>query len=154
MIARRGNSVQQKFIAAAAIALSSLIQLSDGRAAAVEGLNAPASGDMVSNMTVGVYECPKAASVVLLRGGKAYWDRTNSCLTYKKVAGGFFAGTIAADAASTDTTALVDLNVTPSYRIDMNADQLFATALVGSATATRDAVGSRVTFAVIATSEA
>jgi hypothetical protein len=57
------------------------------------------------------------------------------------------------DAASADTTVLVNLNREQFNRIQY-PDDLFTTALVGSATATRDAFGSRTVAAVIATSEA
>jgi predicted RecA/RadA family phage recombinase len=125
----------------------------DGKAGYVSQQNAVAANDTFGLQKEGIVELPKTASIVLLAGGRAYWDRANSKVTYKRVTGGFYLGTVHADAAAADATCLVNLNKLPRNRVQWDQD-IWATALVGSATATKDGVGSRSVLAVIATSEA
>jgi predicted RecA/RadA family phage recombinase len=143
-------------VAAVALASGAVIQDLDGKAGVVNQLNAVAAGDSYSLAKEGVFEMPKTASTVMLAGGRAYWDRANSKVTWNKATTGcFYIGRVYADAASTDTTVQVILNAQEwgGNRISWT-NGIWATALVGSATATRDAVGSRVVNAIIATSEA
>jgi hypothetical protein len=73
----------------------------------------------------------------MLAGGRAYWDRANSKVTWNKATtGAFYIGTVEADAASADATVLINLNARQRNRIQWD-DDIFTTALVGSATATR-----------------
>lgn len=98
--------------AAAAIAAGEVVQLPDGRAGVYAGQNAAAAGDPATLYTRGRFAFAKTASIVLLKGGKAYWDRSANAVHFRPVQadGDFYLGTIAADAASTDTTVDVDLN--------------------------------------------
>jgi predicted RecA/RadA family phage recombinase len=141
-------------VAAAALVAGAVLQDYDGKAGLVAGLNAVASGDTYTLQKEGVVTLPKTASTVMLAGGRAYWVRSTSKVTWdKSAAGAFYIGTVENDSASTDTTVDVNLNALQRNRIAWG-DDIFATALVGSATATRDAVGPRTVLAIIATSEA
>jgi predicted RecA/RadA family phage recombinase len=140
-------------LATAVLAAGAMIQDYDGKAGLVAGLNAVAIGDTYTLQKEGVVELDKTASIVLLAGGRAYWDRANSKVTFKRVTGGFYIGTVQADAASADATVLVNLNKYPINRIQWD-DDIWTTVLVGAATAAKDAAGNRTKLAVIATNEA
>lgn len=115
----RGRHEQRK-VASAAIVSGEVHQLSDGRAGAYSGLNARASGDNLNMITEGQFTLPKTTSMVLLRGGQAYWDHSANKVHFKPVNDrDFFIGTVAADAAAADTTCVVNLNVKPSYVIEL-----------------------------------
>lgn len=106
-----------------------VIQL-DGRAAVL-------CADAVSGQQVGVYvsgkfEITKTTSMVLLIGGRAYWDYSASKVHYKKVNDrDFFAGMVLEDAASAATVCYVDLNVWPVADIDLFRDG-FQTVATGT----------------------
>ena len=115
--------------AAAAVASGEVWQLKDGRAAVYTGLNAASSGDRVNYSTSGQYTMTKTASVVLLDGGRAYWDHSANAVTYKKVNDrDFYLGRVVGDAASADTTCVVNLNVNPPYDIDLLRDGALSVA--------------------------
>ena len=96
-----------------------LRQLANGKAAAKVGQTATAAGTTADYTTTGKYVCPKATGVVLLDGGKAFWDHSARVITYKAVGDrDFYAGTIVGDAASAATTCTVNLNDEAKYLID------------------------------------
>lgn len=100
-----------------------IIQLPDGRAGFIDGLNDPASGAKVTVRTQGVVTVPKTASIVLLDGGEVYWDFSANKAHFKKVNDqDFYLGTVVGDAASSDTELNVDLNRKPAWLIDMAVD--------------------------------
>src|SRR4051794_7129319 len=106
------NSNDNRLVAAAAVASGECWQLKDGRAAYKAGLNAAASGDNVQFTSTGIVTMPKTASIVLLDGGRAYWDASASKVHFKKVNDrDFYLGRVVGDAASADTTCAVNLNV-------------------------------------------
>jgi len=121
-----------------------VIQLADGRAAVALGLNisttAFSAGDPITVATNGVWSFLKTASIVLLKGGQAFWDRSAETATFTNASGDFFLGKFAADAASADTTCIVDLNGDPSYAVELGkgvwttaaTNGLGVTALPGS----------------------
>src|SRR4051812_32645727 len=115
-------------VATAALAGGAMIQDYDGKAGLVAGLNAVAIGDTFTLQKEGVVELPKTASIVLLAGGRAYWDRANAKVTFKRVTGGFYLGVVQADAASADATCLVNLNKYPINRIQWD-DDIWTTVL-------------------------
>jgi len=98
-----------------------VIQLTDGRAAFVCGLRSPAAGEPATLKTSGQVTLAKTSGVVILEGDEIFWDRSaGSATPLKAVAGGdFSAGVAVADAASTDTTVIADLNKKPEYIIDV-----------------------------------
>lgn len=115
----RGRHEQRK-VASAAIVSGEVHQLSDGRAGAYTGLDAAASGDNLNMTTQGQFTLPKTTSMVLLKGGRAYWDHSANKVHFKPVNDrDFFIGTVAADAAAADTTCVVNLNVEPKYEIEL-----------------------------------
>lgn len=108
---------------AAAASAGEMRQLANGLAAWMQGLNAGATSDQRSFKTEGQVVCPKATSIVLLDGGRAYWDHSANNITYKKVNDrDFYVGRVVGDAASADTECTVNLNVNPPPTIDMLRD--------------------------------
>ncbi len=115
----RGRHEQRK-VASAAIVSGEVHQLPDGRAGVYTGLNAQASGDNLTMITTGQQSLPKTASIVLLAGGKAYWDHSANKVHFKPVNDrDFYIGTVAVDAAGSASTCVVNLNVKPNYIIEL-----------------------------------
>lgn len=108
----------------AGYAAGEVIQLPDGRAGVVAGLAALTSGQAAGIQTTGRVTLAKTASVVILPGGRVFWDRSANTATPLQIAAGadFFVGVAPDGAASADTTVVVDLNVQPSYLIDLHRD--------------------------------
>ena len=126
---------EQRKVASADIVSGEVHQLSDGRAGTYSGLNSAASGDNINVTTVGQFTLPKTTSMVLLRGGRAYWDHSANKVHFKEVNDrDFFIGTVAADAAAADTTCVVNLNVKPSYVIEMGKGTWTLATTVGLGT--------------------
>ncbi len=126
---------EQRKVASAAIVSGEVHQLSDGRAGVYTALNAAASGDNINLGTEGQFTLPKTTSMVLLRGGRAYWDHSANKVHFKTVNDrDFFIGTVAADAAAADTTCVVNLNVKPSYVIELGKGTWTQTDTLGLAT--------------------
>lgn len=109
--------------APAAGACGQVIQLADGRAGVVVGADAGSSsyaaGDLITVAVAGQYTVTKTASVVLLDGGRAYWDRSANSATFRQQSGDFYLGKVVDDTAASATTVVVDLNVKPEYRIEL-----------------------------------
>ena len=105
--------------AQAAVNVGKLWQMPNGKAGAYLGRNAASAGTTTGWTTTGKYVVPKQTGVKLLDGGKAYWDRSASVITYKPSNDrDFYAGTIVGDTESADGTCTVNLNVRPNYVID------------------------------------
>lgn len=118
--------------AAAAIAASEVHQLADGSAGVLTGLNAAASGDRTNWTTTGQFTFTKAADVVILDGGRVYWDHSANAASYKKVNDrDFYLGRAVGDAASAATSLVCNLNVDPPYDIDITRDA-FASVPTGT----------------------
>lgn len=106
------------WVADAAVVSGQVIQLRDGRAGVV-------SVDAAISTTVGVYvtgifKMLKTASIVMLDGGRAFWDHSANKAHFKSANDrDFFVGAIQGDAASADTTVNVALNVNPVYTVDL-----------------------------------
>ncbi len=109
----------------AARAGGEILQMPDGRAGYVEGLDAGTVGDRRNCRTSGQVTVPKTAGIVLLDGGKVYWDHSANAAHFKKVDDrDFYLGTAVGDAASGDTETVVNLNVEPSYLVDVGRDPI------------------------------
>jgi predicted RecA/RadA family phage recombinase len=107
-------------------------QIGSGQAAVMKGANAATSGDSRSFETAGQYVVTKATGVVLLDGGRVYWDHSANNATFRKVNDrDFYLGRCVGDAASADTTCTVNLNVDPPYDIDIANDACLS-VLVGT----------------------
>lgn len=109
-------------LAPTALAGGTVIQLADGRAGVVAGIGARAAGDRCVVQVSGIVTLAKTASIVLLQGGRVFWDRSAGAATYKLASGDFYCGVCNRDAASAATTVRVDLNRRPSYLIDFDGN--------------------------------
>jgi predicted RecA/RadA family phage recombinase len=120
---RKDCSNQRKLTSVAAVESGEIYCMSDGRAGVMSGVNAAASGDKVGFSVEGIYTVTKVTGWVGLDGGKVYWDHSANSANYLKVNDkDFYLGTIVGDAASTDLTIDVNLNVEPVYLVDINRD--------------------------------
>ncbi len=117
-----GNAVN--WTADATYTKGDVIQWTDGRA-----------GIVGQDVTVGnltsvflpepgeIYTIAKTASMVLLRGGKVYWDYSANKAYFRKINDqDFYVGRVAVDALSADTTVAVAFGVDPRYDIDAMLD--------------------------------
>jgi predicted RecA/RadA family phage recombinase len=129
------ESGDNRLTADAAIVAGEVYQLKDGRAAVYAGLASAAIGDRVALQSEGKFTIAKLAGVVLLDGGRLFWDHSANVATFRKVNDrDFYLGRVVGDAASADTTCVVDLNVDPRYDIDLQRDPHLS-VLVGTAAA-------------------
>lgn len=150
--------------AAAAVPVKSLWQLPNGKPAVYQGRAAATSGTSGTPWTTtGKYVVPKATGVVLLDGGRAFWDRSARVVTYRKNGDrDFFAGTLVGDAASADETCTINLGVEPQYDHDALRDPCLSycsgTPSLGTTSATGfgfpTKVGGSVIFELSSTNEA
>jgi len=117
--------------AEATTASGEVIQLPDGRAGVKLGLTSAASGDPIALATEGQFTLAKTAGVVILKGGRVFWDRSAGTATPLQAAAGadFYVGVAVNDAAAADGTVVVDLNKSPNYLVDLHRDA-FDTAIV------------------------
>lgn len=120
----RGRHETRK-TAVAAIAAGEIQQLADGRAAVYTGLAAAATNDRTNWVTEGKFTVTKATALVFTDGCPVYWDHSaNNAVLFPASDKDFFLGTCDDDVASTVLTAVVNLNVRPSYKIDINRGEL------------------------------
>lgn len=102
----------------AAIAQNTLIQLPNGKAGI--SMSSGEIGDTVGFRTTGKWPLTKTASIVMLAGGRAYWDHSANAVHFKTVNDrDFFIGCFDDDAAAADETVIVRLNEMPVYEIDL-----------------------------------
>jgi hypothetical protein len=107
-----------RLVAASAMDPGQVMQLPDGRAGYLNSKSGAAIGDRIAPAVSGQVTMPKAASIVLLDGGRAYWDYSANAVTFRKVNDrDFYLGRVVGDAASADTTCVVNLNVDPQADI-------------------------------------
>ena len=122
--------------AAADLSGGVVIQLPDGRAAVVK--SDIESGEIGGACVSGVYTVDKTTSQVYVDGQPLYWDHSaNKTIYYPASDRDFYLGTVVGDAASADTTCVVNLNVRPQYKIDMARDEFLTVVVktvVGSTT--------------------
>ncbi len=70
-----------------------------------------------------IYTIAKTTSMVLLRGGKVYWDYSANKAYFRKISDqDFYVGRVAVDALAADTTVAVEFFVDPRYDIDATLD--------------------------------
>ena len=82
-----------------------VLQLNDGRASVVPV--DVASGKKGAARVVGVFKIAKTADIVILNGGRVYWDHSANTATYKKVNDrDFYLGRFAAAAASAEPSTI------------------------------------------------
>lgn len=118
------------FTAAAACAAGDLVQLPDGRAGVV--VAAVAAGALGSAYVTGRFAVAKVSGVVLLDGGRVYWDHSAGNATFRPSQDrDYYIGRAVGDAASTATVCSVALNVDPRPDRDLLADP-YVTAPTGT----------------------
>lgn len=147
-----------RLTAGAAITAGEVWQLSDGRCGVKVGNLGAASGDPIGMVTSGQFTFTKTASMVLLDGGRAYWDHSAGSVSYKQNNDrDFYIGRVVGDAASADTTCTVNINVDPKPRIDLLRDGFLSvptgTQAVGAFGFPKDFGGTK-SLALTATNEA
>jgi hypothetical protein len=109
-----------------------VIQVLDGRAGYVEGLENIAAGDPASVRVRGQVLIPKTTGIEFLDGGECFFDHSANKGHFKAVNDrDFYAGAVIGDHASTDVEVRINLNVRPVYASDLLADG-FASVLVGT----------------------
>jgi hypothetical protein len=107
-----------RLVAASAMDPGQVMQLPDGRAAYLNSKSGAAINDRIAPAVSGQVTMPKTTGIVLLDGGRAYWDYSANAVTFKKVNDrDFYLGRVVGDAASADTTCVVNLNVDPQADI-------------------------------------
>lgn len=108
-----------------------VIQLADGRAGVM--CHDTLSGIKGAARTSGVFLVQKTTSMVILDGGRVFWDHSANKAHFKSVSDrDFYMGVAVGDAASADTTMYVNLNVLPQYKLDLARDP-YISVLVGTA---------------------
>jgi predicted RecA/RadA family phage recombinase len=113
----QGDECVLDYTADAAISGGEVLQLRDGRAGVIP--YDVANGEKGGAQTEGIYRVTKTAGVVILDGGRVYWDHSANAATYKTANDrDFYLGTAVGDAASADTEMYVNLNVKPVYLLD------------------------------------
>jgi hypothetical protein len=122
---------QTRVTLAASAGAGEVWQMKDGRAAYLD-TTAQSSGDKPLFTTSGTVTVTKSNGVVILDGGRVYWDHSANSATYKPANDrDFYLGTAVGDWASGDTQMTVNLNVEQSNLIDFQRDA-FDTVLVGT----------------------
>lgn len=151
------DSGQVDITAPEALSNGQIELLPDGRAGYYPGLRAAASGDTgVGMVTEGRVTLAKTSGVVCIDGLEAYWDRSaNTVTSVRAVAGGDFPiGTFHGDAASTDTTVVVNLNQKVKPTIDMHRDAGVTIPVLTAGTPFAGSRGGNYAMAFSATAEA
>lgn len=117
---------------AAAAALGDLQQLADGSAASVTGSSGN-TGDVRGMAAENQWTCPKTTGVVILNGGRVFWDRTARKANYFRSGNrDYYLGRAVGDAASASASMVVELGIDPAYDVDLARDS-FVSALIGTA---------------------
>jgi hypothetical protein len=117
------------------------------------------NGDPLALKTTGQVVVTKTSGVVFLDGGRVYWDHSANSATFRKVNDrDFYIGRCVGDATSTSTTCIVNLNVNPTYDIDLIDHDAALSVATGTAAAGGFGLPSRfgaaVGLSLTATSEA
>jgi len=117
----RHSSDLLDIIAENSLSQGQVVQLNDGRAGYAP--NSVTAGDPGQIQVAGVARLTKTSGVVILSGGEVYWDHSASSATYLPVNDrDFFVGTAVGDQTSTSTQVDVNLNVRPSWTVDVTRD--------------------------------
>jgi len=155
-LSKDANANAVDITALAAIAAGEVYQLRDGRAGVKSGLAAAATGDPATFLIAGQFPLTKTAGVVILPGGRVYWDRSLGSATPLQIAAGadFYIGVSHPGAASAATTVVVDLNVKPNYLVDLHESGFDSVIVLTAGTPTIMSRGGEVHAAFSATNEA
>lgn len=122
--------------AVAAIAGGTVISLADGRAAVMP--SAVEAGKPGGAATEGIFTVTKAANIVWVDGQEIWWDHSaNAAVAQPANDKDFYLGVAIGDVAAATVTGNVDINVRPSYLIDLQSgafQSLVVKTVVGSTT--------------------
>lgn len=103
----------------------------------------------------GVYRLAKTASIVMLAGGRAYWDHSANAVHFKKVNDrDFYLGRVVADVAGSSATVDVKVNFDPCYDIDLARDPFTTAVILTAGTAALNPRGGGNELHFSATAEA
>ena len=117
---------------ASAASIGELRQLSDGRAAYLSSFESGTAGDQKTYMARQQVTITKTTGVVILDGGKVFWDRSARSATYRpNDDADFYVGTCVGGATSAASVVAVNLNIEPRYIVDLARDG-FASIPVGT----------------------
>jgi len=98
-------------------------QLASGRAGVMQKTTAGTVGELIAYKDSGIFNLPKSTGYALLDGGEAWWDRSASVATFRKVNDrDFYLGRVVGDVSSSATTVSIDLNADPRWDIDVHRD--------------------------------
>ena len=141
------------YTAVAAVTAGDVVQLPDGRAGIAS--NDIAAGDKGAVATKGLFKVTKTASIVLLDGGRVYFDHSAETATYAPANDhDFYLGTVSGDAAASDSTVTVNLNESPAAVIDLHTSGFEHVPVLTSGTPSLAMVGGTARAAFSATAEA
>jgi hypothetical protein len=123
----------ERFTCTQTVTAYELLQTPSGKAGFYDSAVAANSGDTVEVQTSGTAVITKAAGFVALKGGRAYWDKSASAISYKKVNDrDFYAGRFAEDyLVAGATSCAILLNEDPPYDLDLARDP-YLSVLVGT----------------------
>lgn len=122
----------QRVLADATITPYEVLQTPTGEAGVYDKTTATSSGNYYEIRTRGTFAVAKTTSIVILKGGKVYWDYSANTATFKKVNDrDFYVGLAAEDATSASNIVNVDLNAARDPDIDLFRDG-FLTVPVGT----------------------
>lgn len=143
-------------VAAADIASGEVHQMPDGRAGVLNQLCEAESGDTTTFVTHGQKTVIKKSGEVWIDGAEIFWDHSaNSATCVPQYADrDFYLGTAVGDVSSATTSGVVNLNVRPSYIIDMHRDGGDTAVVLTAGTPTIVQRGGSLTAAFSATAEA
>lgn len=114
---------RQRQLSEATIGAYEVLQTPAGEAGVYDKATSTASGFDYELRTRGVFAIAKTTGIVLLKGGRVYWDHSANTATYKKVHDrDFYIGRAEEDAASGRAIVNVRLNVDPPYDLDLSRD--------------------------------
>lgn len=130
-------------------------QLPDGRAGVRQGLRSGAAGELYDFSCEGVFRVPKVSGVVLLDGGRLYWDHSAGNATYKRGNDrDFYLGTVVGDTASTATEVLVNLNARQRNVLSLQDSSFQHVPVLTAGTPVLRALGGNRALVFSATAEA
>lgn len=137
----------------AAATAGDVVQLPDGRAAVV--INDIAAGDLGAANSCGIFDIAKTTGIVILDGGRVYYDHSAGKAHFKKVNDrDFYLGVAVGDAASAATTVRVALNTEPAYVVDVARDPIDSVIVKTAGTPQLRALGGAMSLEFSATAEA
>jgi len=119
---RAGNDLRQN--AQVALGANEIIQMADSSLGVLKGQEGAVANAAAAFETRGQFTVTKTSGIVILDGGRVYWDHSANAAHFRKVNDrDFYIGRAVGDAASADTTMVVNANIPETgYDIDLRRD--------------------------------